>query len=597
MNVPSDFMEETIRVLILEDVPLDAELISRELKKEGFDFETHIVEKKDEYIQEVEEWQPHIILADHSLPQFDGVSALHIAQEKSPHTPFIFVSGKIGEEFAVEMLKKGATDYVLKHNLSKLGYAVKRALKESKEHLEKKIAEKALKESEKKFRALFEENKNPILVLSEDGKFTEFNQAALDFMETEPSKLLNQRIQDYLPPEATPINMEDWFTGRIVELPLKINDEIKILELTITPVTKAEKNIIFATGRDLTEQKRIENALKHSEEKYRLMVENQTDMVIKFNPDGEILFASPSYSEVLGRDEEKIIGSNFLPLVHQEDQEKTYRALDKLHNPPYVVFLEHRLLTMHGWRWIAWADKAIMDDEGKLEAFVGVGRDITERKLAEDRIMKSLREKEILLREVHHRVKNNLQIISTLLSLQSAQSDDQTVIDLYRESQNRIMSIALIHENLYQSDDLNSVNFKKYIKSLTNDLLHSFGVDTGNIRINTKIDDDVIMGIETAIPCGLIINELISNALKHAFPQGEGEIDLELSKKDNEKYLLKIKDNGKPFPKEFEIKNTDTLGMKLISSLTKQLDGELTINWENKEFLIEFNELEYVERI
>lgn len=120
---------------------------------------------------------------------------------------------------------------------------------------------------------------------------------------------------------------------------------------------------------------------------------------------------------------------------------------------------------MHGWRWIAWADKAIMDDEGKLEAFVGVGRDITERKLAEDRIMKSLREKEILLREVHHRVKNNLQIISTLLSLQSAQSDDQTVIDLYRESQNRIMSIALIHENLYQSDDLNSVNFKNILKA------------------------------------------------------------------------------------------------------------------------------------
>ncbi|BDZ71169.1 response regulator [Methanobacterium petrolearium] len=99
-------MEETIRVLILEDVPLDAELISRELKKENFDFKTHIVEKKAEYLQEVEEWQPHIILADHSLPQFDGVSALHIAQEKSPHTPFIFVSGKIGEEFAVEMLKR-----------------------------------------------------------------------------------------------------------------------------------------------------------------------------------------------------------------------------------------------------------------------------------------------------------------------------------------------------------------------------------------------------------------------------------------------------------------------------------------------------------
>jgi two-component system sensor kinase len=153
------------------------------------------------------------------------------------------------------------------------------------------------------------------------------------------------------------------------------------------------------------------------------------------------------------------------------------------------------------------------------------------------------------------------------------------------------MSIALIHENLTNPMSLNSVNFKKYIKSLTDDLLHSFGVDTGNIRINTKIDDDVIMGIETAIPCGLIINELISNALKHAFPQGEGEIYLELSKKDNGKYLLKIKDNGKPFPDEFEIKNTDTLGIETYQHLAKQLDGELTINWENKEFLIEFNDL------
>lgn len=589
-------MEEIIRVLILEDVPLDAELISRELKREGFDFTTHIVEQKEDYIKEVEEWQPHIILADHSLPQFDGVSALNIAQEKSPHTPFIFVSGKIGEEFAVEMLKRGATDYVLKHNLSKLGYAVHRALTESKEHLEKKVAEEALQESEKKYRALFEKTKNPILVLGEEGNFTDFNQAALDFLETESSELLNQKIHDYIPPGAETIDIKDWYTGRIVELPLKISTKIKILELTITPVKIAGKNIIFGSGRDLTEQKRMENALKDSEEKYRLMVENQTDMVVKFDHEGKILFASPSYCEVLGRTEEKIIGSNFLPLVHQEDQEKTHRALDKLHNPPYVVFLEHRLLTMHGWRWISWADKAIMDDEGTLEAFVGVGRDITERKLAEDRIMKSLKEKELLLREVHHRVKNNLQIISTLLSLQSSQSDDQNVINLYRESQNRIMSIALIHENLYQSEDLTNINFKNYVKSLIEDLFHSFGVDSKNIKINIEIKD-VIMSIETAIPCGLIINELISNTLKHAFPRGEGKIDLELSEKDKGKYLLKIKDDGKPFPDEFEIENTDTLGMKLISKLVNQLDGELKMHRETKEFLIDFNELEYMERI
>lgn len=472
-------MKEIIRVLILEDVPLDAELIVRELKREGFEFESHLVERKDDYIREVNQWQPHIILADHSLPQFDGVSALNIVREKSPHTPFIFVSGKIGEEFAVEMLKKGATDYVLKHNLSKLGYAVQRALKELQERLKKEKAEKALLQSE---------------------------------------------------------------------------------------------------------------------EKYRLMVENQTDMVVKFDSEGQILFASPSFCEVLGRNDDMIVGSSLMPLVHQEDQKKTLRALDKLNNPPYVSFLEHRLLTMNGWRWISWANKALLDDEGKLEAFVGVGRDITERKLAEDRIMRSLKEKELLLREVHHRVKNNLQIVSTLLSLQSSEIDDVDTKGLYRESQNRITSISLIHENLYQSEDLTNINFENYVKSLIDDLFHSFGVDPEKIKINIQIKD-IIMGMETAIPCGLIINEMISNTLKHAFPHGEGNIDLELSEKEPDQYLLKIKDDGKPFPDDFEIGNTDTLGIKLIQSLVMQLNGELTMNKEDKEFLIEFDELKYKERI
>ena len=163
---------------------------------------------------------------------------------------------------------------------------------------------------------------------------------------------------------------------------------------------------------------------------------------------------------------------------------------------------------MNGWRWISWANKALLDDDGNLKAFVGVGRDITERKLAEDRIMRSLQEKELLLREVHHRVKNNLQIVSTLLSLQSSEIDDNHMKNLYRESQNRITSISLIHENLYQSEDLTNINFQNYVKNLIDDLFHSFGVDPEKIKINIKINN-IIMGMETAIPCGLIINEMI----------------------------------------------------------------------------------------
>ncbi len=146
----------------------------------------------------------------------------------------------------------------------------------------------------------------------------------------------------------------------------------------------------------------------------------------------------------------------------------------------------------------------------------GVGNDITERKKAEDEILRSLKEKELLLREIHHRVKNNLQIISTLLTLQSSQSKKNNVNDLYRESQNRIQSIALIHENLYHSDDLAHINFETYVKGLITDLFDSYGVNASKIKLNLKIEE-VTLGIETAIPCGLIINELVSNSLKHGF--------------------------------------------------------------------------------
>ncbi|MDG3546849.1 PAS domain S-box protein [Methanobacterium formicicum] len=174
-------MAEEIRVLILEDVPLDAELIETQLKREGLQFTSRIVEKEEDYRRELAEFQPSIILADHSLPQFDGITAMNLAREITPNTPFIFVSGKIGEDFAVEMLKEGATDYVLKNNLTKLPHSVKRALKEAKEKLEKFKAQEAIKEREEKYRTLFEYFPNYVVVLGLDGKIIDLNHAAAKF--------------------------------------------------------------------------------------------------------------------------------------------------------------------------------------------------------------------------------------------------------------------------------------------------------------------------------------------------------------------------------------------------------------------------------
>jgi len=227
----------------------------------------------------------------------------------------------------------------------------------------------------------------------------------------------------------------------------------------------------------------------------------------------------------------------------------------------------------------------------------GLGNDITMRKKDEKKILNSLKEKELLLREIHHRVKNNLQIISTLLTLQSSQATNSKVDDLYRESQNRIQSISLIHENLYQSDDLAHINFESYAKGLITDLFDSYGINSKKIQLNLEIDN-ISMGIETAIPCGLIINELVSNSLKHGFSGHEtGQINVKLQKLYDGKYSLIVSDTGTPFPDNVDLISNETLGLELIKNLVQQLDAKLKFNRKNKEFMIIFNELEYKERI
>lgn len=715
-------MADLTKILILEDVLLDAELMERELKKEGLNFESLIVDSRGDYIKGLEEFKPDLILADHSLPQFDGLSALKIKKEIFPNIPFLFVSGKIGEEFAVEMLKEGATDYVLKNNLLKLGPAVKRALKEAEEYKAHQIAETSLLESEEKYRALFERSINPILVLDENGYCIDLNRSAREFFENPNMQLKNQYINDLLIFDMDlNYNNDFWKTGGSFEANYSTDSKIKYLDISFNPVKIKNSLIIFGIAKDVTSQKKAEISLKEKEEEYRLLIENQTDYIIKFDLDGLLRFVSPSYCEILGRIEEELLGKSFIPLLHEEDRHKTDKAIDLLYKPPYTSYIEQRVQTKNGWRWIAWAYKSIVDDNNKVTGFVGVGRDIhdqkmaqealkeseskyrsifentgamtmifdenmdislvnsefekfsgylkkeiqglknvsdfvvredlsrikgyhrlqrinpdaipknyevqlvnrkgevkeffatfdmipgtrkgiisfmdiTDRKVAENKIKKSLREKEILLREIHHRVKNNLQIISTLLELQCDQIKDEEVMELYRESENRIQSIALIHENLYQSDDLASIQIDEYINNLLNDLMNSYGIESS---VNLNIDvDKITLGIETAIPCGLIINELVSNSLKYAFPNGtSGNIYLSLKEKDDGTFKLLISDDGSAFPSDFEEKKNRTLGLQLVNNLVKQLDGDLDFNKEKKEFKINFKELTYKKRI
>jgi PAS domain S-box-containing protein len=233
----------------------------------------------------------------------------------------------------------------------------------------------------------------------------------------------------------------------------------------------------------------------------------------------------------------------------------------------------------------------------QCELYKQLQMELAERQQAESKIRASLEEKEVLLKEIHHRVKNNLQVISSLLKLQSRYTDDRQTLDMLKESQNRVRSMALIHEKLYQSSDLARINFADYIQNLAKNLLYSYSIHASAVKVEVIVDR-VTLNLDTAIPCGLLINELISNALKYAFPDGrQGKIWVEFSEVEGEQFLLTVRDNGIGFPADIDFRNTVSLGLRLACSLTDQLDG--TIDMERNQgtvFRVKFSELKYKQR-
>jgi len=215
--------------------------------------------------------------------------------------------------------------------------------------------------------------------------------------------------------------------------------------------------------------------------------------------------------------------------------------------------------------------------EGQV-MFTVILRDVTQRMIAEERIKTSLREKEALLKEIHHRVKNNLQVVSSLLGLQSRAVSDTQLRKMFQESQNRIHSMALLHESLYQSENLSQVNFPEYIRELAAHLFHSYGVAPERIHLRTDLDR-LALNLDAAVPCGLIINELVSNSLKYAFPDGRtGEVRIELREHQGGMARLVVADNGIGLRSDLDWANTRSLGLRLVRTLAQQLGGELEVN-------------------
>ena len=258
--------------------------------------------------------------------------------------------------------------------------------------------------------------------------------------------------------------------------------------------------------------------LEKRERHLSLITDNMMDLITRINAKGEYQYISPSAPKILGYRPENMLGKNILDLVHPDDLERLKSSTRKAIYAHSSNEIEYRHKTSSGdYIWIETTSNPIFDHEDNLKGFVCGSRNIDDRKHAEEQIKTSLEEKEVLLKEIHHRVKNNMQIISSLLSLQSRYIEDENYLAIFKESQDRVKSMAMIHEGLYKTHNLARINFEEYTQRLISGLFSSYGMDQNIIK--TKMDlDKILLDVDTAIPLGLILNELISNSLKHAFP-------------------------------------------------------------------------------
>ncbi|MDR8393149.1 PAS domain S-box protein [Aliifodinibius sp. S!AR15-10] len=458
-----------------------------------------------------------------------------------------------------------------------------------------KEARRKLKNSEERWQRLVEENPQPVQIV-QDGKIVFINEEGAKLYEASSrEELIGQSILDFSHPDYLDELLE---RKRRLEQRERIESgEHKILlpdgkekyiEAHSIPIQYKGEKAIQTVIHDITDRKNAEEALKKNEKQMSRLFSNLPGIAYrcKNTPNWPMRFISEGCQELTGYEPETFMHDeegrlSYGDVIHKEDREFVWQHIQDAirHNRSFE--LEYRIVDKHdNMKWV-WergvAIEGAKEDEIILEGFIS---DITSQKQADRQIRENLEEKKVLLQEIHHRVKNNLAVISGLLELQAMNTDDEAAISTLRESQLRIQSMAMVHQKLYQSDAFSNIGFNDYVKELVQTIESTYGLMDKEIDIVFDMAP-VKLNINQAIPCALIINELVANSFKHAFhEQKEGTIEIHLNKSEA-LVELRVKDDGKGVDPDFDINSQESLGMTLINTLTRQLEGELELISDN----------------
>ncbi|MFC2157631.1 PAS domain S-box protein [Acidobacteriota bacterium] len=443
----------------------------------------------------------------------------------------------------------------------------------------------ALEESEARFRNIIESSPLGMHMyeLKSDDRFVfiDYNPAADLILGVDNSqfvgKTLGEAFPNLLKTEVPGRYREAAVEGKFWRTDLIEYEDREIKGAFQVDAFQVSQGKMVALFQDITQRKQMETALKDSEEKHRAIFESFTDVYYRTDKDGIVTIISPSVRTQAGYDPEEIVGKPVTDFYSDTEKRKTF--INLLRKKGAVNDYEMKLLRKDGSIIdISASSRLIFDRNKKTTGVEGILRNITERKKADKKIQESLAEKEVMLREIHHRVKNNMQIILSLLRIQATQIDDKDMKEMFELSQNRIRAMALVHESLYKSRDLAMIDFSYYLSQLVTHLAVVYRLEERNIRINFFVKN-IFMDINKAIPCGLIINELASNSIKHGFPdRTSGKIDVSMKVDSDDRIVLEVKDNGTGFPKDLDFLDTQTMGLQLVRDLILQLGGTIELS-------------------